>query len=85
MPMPNAMKAMWTVRGGLWPGNDQEGVGKRWSYNSTDYEADCKLPETVEARAESRFLRMQKEATDYWLSINDPRRLNWASLEFTWM
>lgn len=84
--MTHALKAAWTVRCGLWPGeaDTMRERAKQWVYTSADYEADCALPDTPDAGATSIFQRYRREATEYWTSLNDPRQLNWAELVFTW-
>lgn len=77
-----ALKGTWTVRAGVIPGEAMDEYTKQWTYTSADYDADCALPD--EPRVESRFLRCQKESTDYYTCINDPRRINWAEATFIW-
>lgn len=42
MPGGSRLKAIWTVRVGLWPGEveSMKDRHKQWSYTSEDYEAD---------------------------------------------
>lgn len=81
------LKAMWTVRVGMYPGEVEmlKERSKQWLYTSDDYAADCGMPDTPDAGANSIFQRYRREATEYWTSLNDPRQLNWAELSFVWV
>jgi hypothetical protein len=78
--MPVALKAAWEVRAGIVPGTTRHELTRQWVYTSLDYEADRKLP----PEQETKFVQLRKEATDYWVSLNDPRQHNWADLTWIW-
>ena len=88
----HALKAMWTVRVGLWPndGDTMPQRTKQWVYTSEDYAADCEATKG-EARGPhpekppTRFETRRNEATAYWTEANDPAYQNWAELTFTWI
>ena len=87
-----ALKAAWTVRIGLWPG-EVESMKERfrtWYYTSEDYEADTEAtrgetPGPHPEKPPTRFETMRNEASAYWAECNDPAYQNWAELNFTWM
>jgi hypothetical protein len=88
----SALKAAWTVRVGLFPGEveSMRERHKQWFYTSEDYVADVEatIGETPGPHPEkppTRFETCRKEATEYWASLNDPGQLNWAELTFTWL
>lgn len=92
MPM-TALKAAWTVRVGLFPGEieSMKDRHKQWLYTVEDYEADSEATKG-EARGEqhpekppTRFQVCRDEATAYWAQWNDPAIVNWAELSFTWL
>jgi hypothetical protein len=89
--MPNSLKATWSVKAGLFPGDSFfTDLWKTWEYTSADYESDrasyleqkAKDPQTTNGMP--LFKARQKEATDYWTALNDPSTNNWAELTFIW-
>jgi hypothetical protein len=90
--MPSqALKASWRVRVGLWPGETEmlKDRARQWVYTAEDYAADVEatrgeIPGPHPEKPPTRFETKRKEATEYWVSLNEPRQLNWAELSFTW-
>lgn len=87
-----ALKATWTVFGGIIPGDRkmQPELSRQWIYTSEDYAADCQatIGETPGPHPEKPptiFMQRRQEAMNYWSGLNDPARHNWAELTFTWM
>lgn len=87
-----ALKAMWTVRVGLFPGEIEslKPHHKQWFYTSEDYAADVEAtrgetPGPHPEKPPTIFETCRKAASDYWSEMNDPARLNWAELTFTWV
>jgi hypothetical protein len=78
--MPPALKASWTVVAGIIPGQPMNELARQWNYTSLDYEEDRR-----NGNAEDNiFTARVREATEYLMQMNDPRRVNWAVLEFIW-
>jgi hypothetical protein len=88
--MPVALKASWTVRGGLIPGsNVQPELTRQWIYTSDDYAIDSEAtrgetPGPHPEKPPTRFETRRIEAAAYWAELNDPRQHNWAELVFIW-
>lgn len=87
-----ALKAMWTVRVGLWPGEIEmlKEHHKCWYYTSADYAADAEAtrgetPGPHPEKPQTKFQTCSAEATAYWSQWNDPMRANWAELSFVWV
>jgi hypothetical protein len=81
MPL-TALKASWTVTAGVIPGHIESQFTKQFFYTSEHYEQDGS--NAKDGKDTNLFTAMMKEAHDYMLQINDPRRLNWARLDFMW-
>lgn len=86
------LKAVWTVQVGMYPGETRMLAEhtRQWDYTSEDYAADVEAtrgetPGPHPEKPPTRFETMRKEASEYWAEWNDPRRNNWAYLEFTWL
>lgn len=89
--MPTGLKASWTVRCGLWPGEieSMRRRSKAWYYTSEEYAVDVEAtkgetPGPHPDKPDTIFQTRRKEATAYWEALNDPGQLNWAELTFTW-
>lgn len=87
-----ALKAMWTVRVGLFPGEAEsmKELQRQWMYTAADYAADAEAtrgetPGPHPDKPPTRFETYRNEATAYWSEMNNPAQLNWAELTFTWM
>jgi hypothetical protein len=77
-----ALKATWTVRVGLFPGETEsmKERAKQWIYTSDDYAADCEAtkgetPGPHPEKPPTRFETCRKEAVAYWESLNEPSQL----------
>lgn len=88
--MPS-IRATWTVRVGLWPGEieSMKERTKQWIYTSEDYEADAlatkgETPGPHPEKPPTKFETCRNEAAAYWTECNDPVYQNWAHLSFTW-
>lgn len=73
------LRATWIVHAGIIPGVVEAKLYKRWEYTTADYEHDR------DADYKDRiFVKLRDEAMAYWGDLNDPARLNWATIQFTW-
>lgn len=78
----NALKASWTVKAGVIPGTSEPKLSKVWYYTSGEAAQD--RANSADGKEENLFTSKMKEATAYFVQMNDPRRLNWAHLDFMW-
>lgn len=85
------LKATWTVRVGMWPGETEmlAELTRQWIYTSEDYAADVEATrgETKGPHPEKPptiFETRRKAAVAYWEEHNDPAYQNWAELQFCW-
>lgn len=90
--MEDRLKATWTVRVGLYPGEveSMRALHRQWLYTSEDYAADAlatagETPGPHPEKPPTRFEKCRNEAEQYWREMNDPERLNWADLQFCWL
>lgn len=85
----NALKASWTVYGGIIPGEPIAEFTQRWEYTSEDLEADRlttegETPGPHPEKPPTQFEICRNAATARWTYLNDPRRLNWVRVDFLW-
>jgi hypothetical protein len=85
----NALKASWTVQGGVIPFSARPELSKQWLYTSADYAADAEAtkgetPGPHPEKPPTKFEACRNEASAYWAELNDPRQHNWAELTFIW-
>lgn len=72
-----AMKAYWSVRAGLIPGESVPEYGEQWVYTSQDFEADGnKRGERFEANA--------RKASDHARKLS-AGGLNWVEVRYLWL
>jgi hypothetical protein len=74
--------ASWEVFAGVLPGTAEPEYTKKWFYTEADYEAD---KANTDPSAENNFTRMMVEASQYAISLTDPRRINWVRTDFIWL
>lgn len=90
------LKAVFTVKAGIVPGQAMPQYTKQWAYTSEDYEADGKLPPMPEGHSidmngpldqphMSKFTRMHIEAMRYYSQMVHPYMLNWVTIEWMWL
>ena len=80
--MPLALKASWTVRAGVIPGEPSPEFTKSWKYTSEDKAKDDAIKRPQE---HAIFSKMRAEALDYYLQVSMPQLHNWAEIVFLWM
>ena len=89
--MQKALKAIWTVRGGIIPRQALPELTKQWNYTSDEFEADREATKDEVPGSEhpekppTIFQTKRDEAIAYWTELNDPARLNWADCQFYWV
>lgn len=80
--MPQALKASWTVRAGVIPGTPDPKFTKVWTYTSEDSEKDAEICDLHDIAI---FSQKRAAAADYYQQVSNPKRMNWATLEFLWL
>lgn len=76
-----ACKALITVVAGVLPGYEMPQYGKRWSYNSDDYERDSATPQDQP----TTFSKMLDEAHEYAKGLSNPGYVNWVRVDWVWV
>jgi hypothetical protein len=76
-----ACKAIFQVTAGVIPGTAMPEYGKRWSYDSSDYEKDRVTPPDQE----TIFTKLLKEAHQYAIEITNPVYVNWVRVDWLWV
>jgi hypothetical protein len=88
-----ALKAQFSVRAGVIPGEAMPELTKGWPYLSSDYAEDGRIYQEWLAKPEaergpmpgSRFLEMRDAAIEEYKRLTDPARVNWVQMGFMWL
>ncbi len=82
------LRCAWEVRAGILPGRPMPEHTKRWFITSETWELENQQWSDEEFKKRfpegSTFLRFQELAHEYAKGLNDPRYLNWVSVEWLW-
>jgi len=70
------LRCAWEVTAGLIPGQPMQEYSRSWLLTSEAYYS----PEGPE-----HFKRLQQAASDYALSLQEPRMLNWVRLDWIYL
>jgi hypothetical protein len=73
----NALKAIWTVTGGILLGEAADEYTKEFTYTSKMYDED--------RDGGTHFQDLLMEAHDYSTTLTNPGFVNWVKLEFVWI
>lgn len=73
----NALKAFWSVKCGLIPGDAMSEYSKAWNYTSQDFTHDG-------GKRGARFDEADAEASKYAAELRNGG-LNWVTLEYLWL
>jgi hypothetical protein len=80
--MSESLKATWTVRAGVIPGEPMAEYTKQFRYTSAQREEDQIILNRPQDHA--HFSRIRAEAVDYYLQVSMPNLINWAEIVFHW-
>jgi hypothetical protein len=75
----DALKALWTVSAGVVPGIPLPEVVKTWTLTSGEFYEEDGSPNW------GAFHEKNDAAYGYARAISDPMRLNWVTVDFTWI
>lgn len=79
--MRMAAKAIIAVHAGVIPGVPMEEYGKRWSYNSDQFEQDKTTPQDQP----TIFSKLLDEAHSYAKGVSNPAYVNWVQVNWLWL
>jgi hypothetical protein len=76
-----ACKALFQVSAGVLPGHPIEEYGKRWSYDSDEYEQDRETPQDQP----TIFSKRLEEVHNYAMGLSNPAHVNWVHVDWLWV
>jgi hypothetical protein len=83
------VRCVWEVRGGVVPGHSMPEFTRRWILTAGTWHKEKEMSEEEFRESfpdgRSTFARYRDEAYEYAKSLMDPRALNWARVDWTWM
>ena len=76
-----ACKAIFEVTAGVIPGQVVAEYGKRWSYDSDEYERDSGTPQDQP----TIFSKRLDEVHEYAKGLANPALVNWVRVDWLWV